>query len=398
VHLVEIPKFSCVAASVTDGQKLCFHSQGHALTSRECQKESMTWADDGDIVFDPYAHYTEISDITGQRAYHGLNTLDPTDLTSYYNMVYEVDGSNGNRYRKLSGGRHLTVATRRSDGQAVHRASPTEGDAEHGHHMWDATYAGQTHTVTVLPDADPDNNGDVELTLQLEAVSVSPRVFEIDHFLTQGEIQHIVELAAESGYTVSTNDHDSHLELAGINRNDSSIMQRVYEKVAAVTKLDPAVFELDGVDPELGHEMQVHKHNKCPGMMAQKEALDKPIVHDKAHGEQFASLILFLNGDESEHGGDLEFKRWEHMEGDSSATSLRIKAKAGKAVLVYQMLPDGNTDEYARWNFTPMQEGDDSGAAGHRLVSTIHISDELVEKTVQHEPIPDIMPVDEMTE
>jgi hypothetical protein len=119
---------------------------------------------------------------------------------------------------------------------------------------------------------------------------------------------------------------------------------------------------------------------------------------------------LFLNGDEddgdeseSEKGGDLEFKRWEHMymEGDSSAT-LHIKAKAGKAVLVYQILPDGNTDEYASWNFTPMQEGDhdtddDSSTGsgtgiGHRLVSTIHISDELVEKTVQIEHIPDIVP------
>jgi hypothetical protein len=142
----------------------------------------------------------------------------------------------------------------------------------------------------ILPDPRPE--GDVKL--KLEAVSVSPRVFEIDHFLTQGEIQHIVELAAESGYTtVSTNeqkhgdpnmhDNDSHLELAGINRNDSSSMQRVYEKVAAVNKLDPAVFELDGVDPELGHEMQVQKHNKCLNSMvlAQKEGISAYLEKSK---------------------------------------------------------------------------------------------------------------------
>jgi hypothetical protein len=318
------------------------------------------------MIFDPYVHYNELADVTGQLEYHGLTSLDPEDLTAYLNVLAELQG--GDSYRKLTEGRHLTVASRRSDGEAVHRASPTDA----GLQMWDATYYGQEHSVSLM---DKQDSHKTEQSLTLKAVANSPRVFEIDNFLSQDEVAHILEMAEGSSGSEEMVSSSS----SSIYRYDSTKMESIYERVAAVTKLDPKVLEFEAGDR--GHEMQVHKHAACGGTTKTGQEEEPPIkIHDKAHGERFASLILFL--DDAQEGGELEFTRWEHMVGDEK--TLKISPKQGKAVLVYHMMADGNSDEFAHWAISPVK-----GKNGQeRLVSTIHISDELVDKTVQHEPLP----------
>jgi hypothetical protein len=60
------------------------------------------------------------------------------------------------------------------------------------------------------------------------------------------------------------------------------------------------------------------------------------------HGQpsRFATILLYLNDDME--GGETEFPRWLNAE---TSEGLKIKPEVGKAVLFYNLLPDGNYDE-----------------------------------------------------
>jgi prolyl 4-hydroxylase len=60
------------------------------------------------------------------------------------------------------------------------------------------------------------------------------------------------------------------------------------------------------------------------------------------HGQpsRFATILLYLNDDME--GGETEFPRW--LNADTSE-GLKVKPQVGKAVLFYNLLPDGNYDE-----------------------------------------------------
>jgi prolyl 4-hydroxylase len=55
-------------------------------------------------------------------------------------------------------------------------------------------------------------------------------------------------------------------------------------------------------------------------------------------------LLLYLN-DEGLLGGETSFPRWRNAE---TFHSLKVKPEAGKAVLFYSQLPDGNFDDYSQ--------------------------------------------------
>lgn len=56
---------------------------------------------------------------------------------------------------------------------------------------------------------------------------------------------------------------------------------------------------------------------------------------------RYATMLFYLNDDMI--GGETTFPRWLHSE--KSNGPLTIKPKKGKAILFYNMLPDGNFDE-----------------------------------------------------
>ena len=350
--------FICMTASVVEGETLCFHND-KTFNRHQCQKSAITQKVAGNVVFDPYVHYTELSDITGQREYHGFYSLDPDQLVKYMNMHNVL--SSAQRYRALTEGRSLTVATHQ--GQAAYRESPTEA----GHHYWQADYFGQEHNVETSD----------KRSFTLTAISSSPRVFEIENFLDEAEILHIIELAAQNGYANKAS-QDSHIQVSDVYRYDSSMIETVYTHVGAVLQLDTEILKITSslTEDSSAHKMQVHK---CGKLTADQPPPEKPRIHDQAQKQRFASLILFLNDGE---GGDLEFPKWQHLAEDPE--TLLVAAKKGKAVLVYTMLPDGNTDEFSSYHFTPT-------AAGQSTISTIHISDDFLEKHVKYEPIPETL-------
>ena len=76
----------------------------------------------------------------------------------------------------------------------------------------------------------------------------------------------------------------------------------------------------------------------------------------KANGQpsRFATLLFYLN-DEGMEGGETSFPLW--VNGHTSSPLL-VSPKRGKAVLFYNMLPDGNMDEFSMHSALPVKKGE----------------------------------------
>lgn len=68
---------------------------------------------------------------------------------------------------------------------------------------------------------------------------------------------------------------------------------------------------------------------------------------------RFATLLLYLN--EGMEGGETSFPRWLNGE---TTDILEVKPEIGKAVLFYNVLPDGNYDERSQHAAKPVIEGE----------------------------------------
>jgi prolyl 4-hydroxylase len=74
------------------------------------------------------------------------------------------------------------------------------------------------------------------------------------------------------------------------------------------------------------------------------------------HGQpsRFATLLLYLN-DEGLEGGETSFPRWLN---GKTRDILQVKPQVGKAVLFYNVLPDGNYDERSQHAAEPVLKGE----------------------------------------
>jgi prolyl 4-hydroxylase len=74
------------------------------------------------------------------------------------------------------------------------------------------------------------------------------------------------------------------------------------------------------------------------------------------HGQpsRFATVLFYLNDDME--GGETAFPRWLHAEATGDA--LKVKPQRGKAILFYNMLPDGNYDERSQHAALPVSKGE----------------------------------------
>jgi hypothetical protein len=148
------------------------------------------------------------------------------------------------------------------------------------HPMWPADSFNQTHTVTTkathiveLPPDDfaktkvgwyglsgeeeeklkPYQSPEETLTLNMTVLSVSPRAFEIQNFLSEEEVHHILELGAGMKLSRSTtkagsmgtgrSDDATRTSLnSWIGRNRSPIVDVIFQRAADLLQIDEACF------------------------------------------------------------------------------------------------------------------------------------------------------------
>ena len=145
-------------------------------------------------------------------------------------------------------------------------------------HLWRADYIGQTYTISTkhihfveLPDDErelkrgmsvygprPDEvlrmrkhrDRFPELNLTMRVLSCAPRVFEVDNFLSDVEVQHILELAAKSklqrsmtgqGSVASDNSPTRTSRNTWIGRSTDFIIDAIYQRSADLLHMNEAL-------------------------------------------------------------------------------------------------------------------------------------------------------------
>lgn len=71
---------------------------------------------------------------------------------------------------------------------------------------------------------------------------------------------------------------------------------------------------------------------------------------------RFATILFYLNDDME--GGETSFPRWLNAETKNKGSALKVKPERGKAILFYNMLPDGNYDERSQHAALPVTKGE----------------------------------------
>lgn len=265
-------------------------------------------------------------------------------------------------------------------------------------HMWRADSFGQTHSVTTkeihfveFPEKDelhrgtsiygprPDELERVRrhrhqyptLDLTLTAISCSPRVFEIRDFLSDTEVQHLKNLIQEADLERSkvrsssisqdsTSDDTRTSRNTWIPRSTDVITDAIYRRAADVLHMDESLLRwrrpseipefteskiavsenLQAVHYAVGQQYTPHHDFSMPGLV-------------NLQPSRFATILFYLNDDME--GGETSFPRWLN---GKTQEPLKVKPEAGKAILFYNLLPDGNFDERSQHAALPVTSGE----------------------------------------
>jgi prolyl 4-hydroxylase len=287
------------------------------------------------------------------------------------------------------------------------------------YHMWQADYFGQNHTVVtshshyqaippkkLLPFLNSDTMASRELaqhvpmyqregdmTLNLTVMSCRPRVFEIQNFLSEAEVDHLLQIGQEEGRlqksTVSATGDVTGAENqkntrsssnAWIYREQSPIVDTIYRRAADLLMVDESLLRDHWTDEDSGQEAPLRSkedgelklHQEWSGraealqLVHYKEGQMYTAHHDFMFPEatspyqptRFATILLYLNGGDEDDllgGGQTAFPRGKNAE---SANGLMVTPRKGKAVLFYNMLPDGNMDDLSQHASMPVKSGE----------------------------------------
>ena len=258
--------------------------------------------------------------------------------------------------------------------------------------MWAADYFGQEHSVVsheshfvklptpenlvgITPAANHEptlksfrDKDDLNMTLKV--LSCSPRVFEIQNFLSKVEIDHIMQMA--TGMTLhqsstkagneGENRHDESTRTSRntwVSRGKSPIIDAVYRRAADLMQIDEAYMR-KRIEGEMPH-MKNEKSNAEQLQLVHYDVGQQYTPHHDfaiptlVDGQpmRFATILFYLN--EGMTGGETTFPRWLNAE---DSTELKVVPEVGKAVLFYSLLPDGNMDERSQHAAKPIVDGE----------------------------------------
>ena len=309
-----------------------------------------------------------------------MDELSEEDRLSY--EQHKLNLEFGAKYREFTGGTEwLTMYPR----------SPPR------HKIWRADYFGQKHTIQtkethfvemppgdVLPklsmeklrrnESDPIALQDYRspaqvMNLTLTTVSCAPRAFQIDDFLSEVEVNHILDLAKKKNLHLSTtgSNNDAKADTktrtstnTWLSRYSSPIVDAIYRRAADALRLDEALLRhrLPDEYPELGSSQPLSEDLQLVHYDVSEEYTAH---HDFGYTDgrypnspsRSINVLLYLN--EGMEGGETSFPKWRNAE---TSNALDVKPVKGKAVIFYMRTPDGNLDDLTQHAALPVVEGE----------------------------------------
>lgn len=269
------------------------------------------------------------------------------------------------------------------------------------HFMWPADFFGQIHWVTspetqfhTLPSSDrlqpirlhplqraegnhtralQEYRGTEEyLNFTIQVKSCAPRVYEIENFLSETEVDYIVHYAqsvdmkqSSTGNPYEKNGSEKKTKTrtsynTWVSRETNPIFDAIYRRAAHVLRIDEGLFRQR--DPSehtymrtlstVAEQLQLVHYDKYQEYTAHHD-FGYASVTDRMQPARFATLLLYLN--DVEEGGETEFPRWYNGE---TTEGLYVKPKKGNAALFYSFLSDGNLDDLSQHAAKPVIKGE----------------------------------------
>lgn len=266
------------------------------------------------------------------------------------------------------------------------------------HPMWRADYFGQEHHVLTeethfhtdpgaaltrhklsldemrrcsndtapLDLAEYRNPGTLNLTLK--AASCAPRAFEIQNFLSDVEVEHILNHVkslnmarsqtgeAGLGHVHSTRTSSN----TWVPRSSDLLLNSIYRRAADVLRLDEALFrrrtpeeipDLPTLDP-INEDMQIVHYGPGQEYTAHHD-FGYPRGDHPDSPSRSINLCMYLN--DVEEGGETAFPRWRS---GHTADGIKVKPEKGKAMIFYMVNPDGNLDDLTQHAAMPVIKGE----------------------------------------
>mmetsp|Transcript_22604 Transcript_22604/g.49071 ORF Transcript_22604/g.49071 Transcript_22604/m.49071 type:complete len:515 (+) Transcript_22604:105-1649(+) len=328
-------------------------------------------------------YYYDPFEVSGDEAATQRN-LQSLDYQQY--EKYEIQKRTqlfNQKYREITGRDYLAIYPR---------------DKPRRYH-WPADYFGQEHWVltkeTHFKELPPSDNleritargrerilandepllqeyrvEDQVMNITLKVLSCAPRAFEIPNFLSDVEVDHILELAGGmklkqsttgQGGTKADNRKTRTSLNTWVNRETTPIIDAIYRRAADLLRFDEAL-------------IRHRDKGEAPDTPESRNSIAEPLqlVHygpgqeytahhdfgytnsdDVLQPQRFATLLLYLN--EPKAGGETSFPRWINGE---TREPLMVKPERGKAALFYSFLPDGNMDDLSHHAAVPVTEGE----------------------------------------
>eukprot|EP00977_Amphora_coffeiformis_P002260 scaffold426_cov219-Amphora_coffeaeformis.AAC.22 len=226
------------------------------------------------------------------------------------------------------------------------------------HEMWKAAYFGQKHNLPTR-----------EKNYKLEVVSVTPRVFSIEGFLSDQECDSLIALGRAAGLAPSslqagrsaeeTNDRSTRSSSnTWLGRDVANVTDVIYRRAAKLIKMDASLLQ-----KPVGDDYHQHEHSLAESLQLVRYQKDEqytahhdfvyPPAFNRHQPTRFATVLFYLNDDFE--GGQTVFPRAVNAQYHDGIT---VQPKKGKAVLFYNMLPDGNMDELSQHASKPVESGE----------------------------------------
>jgi prolyl 4-hydroxylase len=266
------------------------------------------------------------------------------------------------------------------------------------HRIWRADYLGQEHTVATewtqfwaLPVAAEDGKRQRSLSvaemrdddrrlslaeyrtpgtmnLTLKAVSCAPRAFQIEHFLSDAEVDHVLELVRRKNLVRSTTGSGSDGSVSEtrtssttwLSRHSDPVLNVIFKRAADALRLDEALLRDRGEEELPDSTVGLGKINEDLQIVHYDRGQQYTAHHDfsypktaKADRVRAINLCMYLNDVPS--GGQTSFPRWRNAE---TTEALDVTPVRGKAMIFYMLLPDGNLDDLSQHAALPVIEGE----------------------------------------
>lgn len=256
---------------------------------------------------------------------------------------------------------------------------------------------------------DDDNNTAMNMLLNAKVISVAPRVLEVKKFLSPVEVQHLISLAsgtkgdmAMARSTVSASNvkiKDSSTKVRGatgdvadartstggwIHREQDAIVDAIFCRVADLLNVDERLMRdkapYGDREPALPtHEriveaMQLLRYGPGEEYSAHHD-FTYPSMENRYQPRRYATVLLYLTGEgDVVHDGMLRRANDDAIVNDDDRLQggetifpraittdfhdgVKVQAQTGKALLFYNILPDGNMDDLSQHAAGKVEKG-----------------------------------------